>query len=68
MEKEKINMLETIFEAREEGLETHEYIMTTTSVNYQEMIEKYTMPFNLLWALLVTGVRIKQIKLKSLIL
>ncbi len=45
----------TTDDPREEGLETHEYIMTTTSVNYQEMIEKYTMPFNLLWALLVTG-------------
>lgn len=31
------------------------YSMTTTTVNYQEMVDKYTMPFDFLWALLVTG-------------
>lgn len=32
-----------------------EYTMTTTNVNYQEMVEPYTMPFDMLWALLVVG-------------
>lgn len=31
------------------------YNMTTTTVNYQSMIEKYEMPFDFLWALLVVG-------------
>ncbi len=29
--------------------------MTTTNINYGEMVESYTMPFDLLWALLVVG-------------
>lgn len=32
-----------------------QYIMRTTTINYQQMIDKYTMPFELLWALLVIG-------------
>lgn len=32
-----------------------EYSMTTTPINYEEMVEPYTMPFDLLWALLVVG-------------
>lgn len=32
-----------------------QYTMTTTTVNYQSMVEKYTMPFDFLWALMVTG-------------
>ena len=32
-----------------------EYIMTTTDVNYGELVDSYTMPFDLLWALLVVG-------------
>ena len=32
-----------------------EYTMTTTDINYQEMVEPYTMPFDLLWAFLVVG-------------
>lgn len=32
-----------------------EYSMTTTSVNYEEMVAPYTMPFDMLWALLVVG-------------
>jgi hypothetical protein len=32
-----------------------QYIMTTTNINYKEMVEKYSMPFDFLWALLVTG-------------
>ena len=35
--------------------DTVQYTMTTTTVNYQAMVEKYTMPFDFLWALLVTG-------------
>ena len=42
-------------ETRPEGLENHQYIMSTTNINYEEMVKKYTMPFDLLWALLVTG-------------
>lgn len=32
-----------------------EYFMTTTNINYQEMVQSYTMPFDLLWAFLVIG-------------
>lgn len=32
-----------------------QYSMTTTNVNYEEMVKKYTMPFDLLWAFLVVG-------------
>lgn len=32
-----------------------QYIMTTTDVNYEAMVEPYTMPFDYLWALLVVG-------------
>lgn len=32
-----------------------QYIMTTTNVNYEAMVEPYTMPFDYLWALLVVG-------------
>ena len=35
--------------------EKHQYTMTTTNINYEEMVDKYTMPFDLLWALLVVG-------------
>lgn len=31
------------------------YYMSTTNVNYEEMTKPYTMPFDLLWAFLVTG-------------
>ena len=34
---------------------TVRYSMTTTNVNYQAMVEKYTMPFDFLWALTVVG-------------
>lgn len=33
----------------------HQYTMNTTNINYEEMVDKYTMPFDLLWALLVVG-------------
>lgn len=33
----------------------HQYTMTTTNINYEEMVDNYTMPFDLLWALLVVG-------------
>ncbi|WP_304966754.1 hypothetical protein [Duncaniella muris] len=32
-----------------------QYTMTTTTINYQEMVDVYTMPFDLLWAFLVVG-------------
>ncbi len=32
-----------------------DYIMTTTDVNYEVMVEPYTMPFDFLWAFLVCG-------------
>lgn len=32
-----------------------QYTMTTTNINYQEMVDAYTMPFDLLWAFLVVG-------------
>ena len=32
-----------------------QYTMTTTDINYEEMVDPYTMPFDLLWALLVVG-------------
>lgn len=32
-----------------------EYKMNTTNINYEEMVAPYTMPFDLLWALLVVG-------------
>ena len=31
------------------------YTMTTTDINYEVMVEPYTMPFDFLWALLVVG-------------
>ena len=31
------------------------YTMETTKINYQELVDKYTMPFDFLWALLVVG-------------
>lgn len=34
---------------------TTAYSMSTTQVNYRELVDKYTMPFNLLWAFLVVG-------------
>ena len=34
---------------------TTEYSMTTTDINYEEMVDPYTMPFDMLWALLVVG-------------
>lgn len=32
-----------------------EYFMTTTDINYQAMVQPYSMPFDLLWAFLVIG-------------
>lgn len=32
-----------------------QYIMSTTNINYEEMVDSYTMPFDMLWALLVVG-------------
>lgn len=34
---------------------TSQYSMTTTTVNYRGMVDRYAMPFNFLWALLVCG-------------
>ncbi len=38
-----------------QGYDNTKYSMTTTTVNYQEMVDIYTMPFDLLWSLLVVG-------------
>lgn len=38
-----------------EPYEEIQYIMTTSDINYEEMVEPFTMPFDLLWALLVVG-------------
>lgn len=38
----------------EESSET-QYTMTTTNINYEEMTDAYTMPFDILWSLLVVG-------------
>lgn len=32
-----------------------QYMMNTTNINYEEMVDTYTMPFDLLWAFLVIG-------------
>lgn len=32
-----------------------EYTMTTSTINYKEMVDKYTVPFDLLWAFMVMG-------------
>ncbi len=37
------------------GSSQTQYTMTTTNVNYEEVIKNYTMPFDLLWAFLVVG-------------
>ncbi len=34
---------------------TAQYSMIPTTVNYQAMVQKYTMPFDFLWALMVVG-------------
>lgn len=34
---------------------TSQYFMTTTTVNYRGMVDRYAMPFDFLWALLVCG-------------
>ena len=31
------------------------YIISTKKINYEEMVKQYTMPFDMLWALLVMG-------------
>ncbi len=50
--------VDTTVETNDPNVEAYsesEYTMTTTDVNYEEMIEPYTMPFDMLWALLVVG-------------
>ena len=37
------------------GYTTTQYSMTDTTINYQDLVSKYTMPFNLLYAFLVVG-------------
>ena len=39
----------------EEKTVEHTYTMTTSTVNFQEMVEPYTVPFDLLWAFMVVG-------------
>ncbi len=40
---------------KDEEVSTTEYRMSTSIINYEEMVDPYTMPFDLLWALLVVG-------------
>lgn len=50
--------IDTTVTSNDPGVEeknTTQYEMTTTNINYGEMVEAYTMPFDLLWALLVVG-------------
>ena len=50
--------VETIVTSNDPAVaETHEtdYYMTTEAINYQEFVSGYTMPFDFLWALTVTG-------------
>ncbi|MCI8759940.1 MAG: hypothetical protein HFJ34_02250 [Clostridia bacterium] len=42
-------------DANLEGDEGSQYSITTTNINYESMVEPYTMPFDLLWAFLVVG-------------
>ncbi len=42
-------------ERKGEETDTMQYRMSTTDINYEEMVDPYTMPFDLLWALLVVG-------------
>ena len=50
---------ETIIETTDyENVEestTTAYNMTTTQINYRELVDRYTMPFNFIWAFLVVG-------------
>lgn len=50
--------IEEIIESDDPAVaEMHEtdYYMTTEAINYQEFVSGYTMPFDFLWALTVTG-------------
>ena len=50
--------VDTKLESDDPDVETYsetKYNMTTTTVNYQAMVQKYEMPFDFLWALLVVG-------------
>lgn len=50
--------IDTSLESNDPNVETYsetQYRMTTTTVNYQAMVQKYTMPFDFLWALTVVG-------------
>lgn len=38
-----------------QGKDETTYSMTTTNINYEAMVKQYTMPFDMLWALLVVG-------------
>lgn len=49
------NVQETYGIGNSETTVEHIYNMTTTTVNYQKMVEPYTVPFDLLWAFMVIG-------------
>ena len=38
-----------------ESSDTKKYTMTTTKINYQDLVSGYTMPFEYLWAFLLVG-------------
>lgn len=52
---EQIDTLVTSNDSNVEQQNTTLYTMTTTNINYEEMVKSYTMPFDLLWQLLVIG-------------
>ena len=49
------NVQSTYGIGNEETVVSSEYSMTTTTVNYQEMVKPYSVPFDLLWEFLVIG-------------
>lgn len=51
----QIDNILTTNDSQVEEYNRPEYIMTTTTVDYQAMVNPYTMPFDLLWAFLVIG-------------
>lgn len=52
---EQVDTILTSDDPNVKEIKQTQYTMTTTNVNYEEMVKPYTMPFDLLWALLVIG-------------
>ncbi len=52
------NQTETKLESNDPNVETYsntDYHIQVTAINYQQLVEKYSMPFDLLWGFIVTG-------------